>query len=321
MNTVTSGGRDAIDPALDRALDYLRAAQSDDGEFTSQVCARRDMRGVVAPDSNYFATSQVLWSLGFVFHRRVVAPMRRRASAFVRAGGEGGAWPFFSPKVWRRDARDVDTTACAAAAILSYEPAFDATAAVERLIEARDAEQRFVRLIGAVDPPAIDAVTNANALWLIGDDPRVLGAARWLDAVIERGAVREHSPYYASEFALFHAASRALYTGARALESARPAMLRALSRGALADGSYGDALDTALAVCALHNLGATRSDHAARAVTALLSMQRRDGSWPSCAAWSRPGPCPAWWGGGAWTTALAVEAIVRAGADRGAARR
>jgi hypothetical protein len=115
MNELATRGAVALDRAVDRAIAFLRAEQMEDGEFPSIVAPLPDMGGVSAPDTNYFTTPQVLWSLGFVFHRRPIATLRARAAEFVERGCEAGAWRFFTPKVRRRIDPDVDITACCAA--------------------------------------------------------------------------------------------------------------------------------------------------------------------------------------------------------------
>lgn len=299
----------------ERAISFLRSAQLDDGEFPSVVAPQPDMGGVSAPDTNYFTTPQVLWSLGFVFRRRPIATLRARATDFVQAGCESGVWRFFTAKVRRRVDPDVDTTACCAAAVLSSNPLFDAAPTVEALLRTVDDQQRFLTWIRSEGANDLDAVANANALWLLGADPRGDAAARWVCSVIEAGADRETFPYYESPLALYHAASRALYTGAAALEPARATMARAVHGLQRRDGSFGNALETAFALCSLHNLGEGDSPVSERGREALRAMQLRTGAWPDCAAWNgpeSPAPRALWWGGRAFTTALAIEALARA---------
>lgn len=315
MNELATRGAVALDRAVDRAIAFLRAEQIEDGEFPSIVAPQPDMGGVSAPDTNYFTTPQVLWSLGFVFHRRPIATLRARATEFVERGCEAGAWRFFTPKVRRRIDPDVDTTACCAAAVLSTNPLYDVGPTLDALARARDEGGRFLTWIRSEGPNDVDAVANANALWLLGADERGAAAGRWLCAVIEGGADRATFPYYESPMALFHAASRALYTGARSLEPARATIRRAVLDAQRADGSFGNALETAFAVCALHNLGDGASSQAVRGCAALRAAQLRSGAWPDCAAWNGPelpAPRSLWWGGRVFTTALAVEALARA---------
>lgn len=295
-------------------MDALRALQSDDGEFASVVSTRPDMKGVRAPDTNHFTTPQVIWSLGFVRDRRVPS-MRRRAGDFLLRGREtDGTWRFFSPKVRRRIDPDNDATGCCAAALHALGALTDPARTREALLAHRDAQGRLLTWLRPAGPNDLDSVANANALWFLKDDPDAHEAARWLVSLVVDGSEAGTFPYYETPLALYHALARARFAGASTLAEADTVLVRRVCAHQRADGSFGNALETAFAVVALANLG---EREAARAGARWLRRaQRRDGTWPDCAAWNGPevpAPRSVWWGGAAWTTALALEAIVRAG--------
>jgi hypothetical protein len=81
-----------------------------------------------------------------------------------------------------------------------------------------------------------------------------------------------------------------------------------------ADGSFGNPVNSALAVCTLLNLREPQHPAVARAVGSLLAEQRADGSWPRVAIWSGP-EAPAsrtlWRGTEELSTGLCVEALAR----------
>jgi hypothetical protein len=300
--------------AEDRAVDALRALQCEDGEFASVVSTRPDMKGVRAPDTNHFTTPQVIWSLGFVRHRRVPS-MRRRAGAFLLQGREpDGTWRFFSPKVKRRIDPDNDATGCCAAALRALGSLSGDALTRDALLGHRDAQGRLLTWLRPAGPNDVDSVANANALWFLGDDPDARDAARWLVSLVVDGGEAGTFPYYETPLALYHALARARFAGAHALAAADEAVVRRVRAHQRADGAFGNALETAFAVVALVNLGERESSRAG--ARWLRRAQRRDGTWADCAAWNGPelpAPRSVWWGGAAWTTALALEAIVRAG--------
>ncbi len=300
---------------IDRAVASLAVRQLPYGEFPSLVSADPRLRGRCAPDSNYFTTSQVLWSLRFVRHRRV-PPLVRKAAGFLVEGVEtDGSWRFFTNRVRRHIDPDVDVTACAAAALSACGASSDAAPTRAALLTARDAAGRFRTWIRSEGANDLDSVANANVLWFLRDDPTASGAARWLRGLLEGGAAVGSYPYYDSPLALYHAVARAIFAGAQELASLRDVLVASVLDCALTDGSFGDVLETAWALCALHNLGASDHPSVRPAVASLCRHQRRDGSWPALPAWNgpeMPAPRSLWWGSESWTTALAVEAIARA---------
>jgi len=306
----------AVLARLDRAVGFLAQEQLPDGEFPSLVSAEPELRRRCAPDTNYFATSQVLWSLGFVPGRRA-SSLARRAARFLAAGVEcDGSWRFFTPKVVRRIDPDVDVTACAGAALRGREErlGYDPRRTRSILLSACDEVGRFRTWIRKDPRNDLDSVANANALWFLRNDPAAKGCAHWLQNLVESNVSLGTFPYYESPLALYHAIARAIFAGASQLAPLRQRVVDNILSMARVDGSFGNVLETAFAVCALHNLGASGEVAVRHAVSLLSRRQRRDGSWPALAAWNGPelpAPRSLWWGGECWTTALAVEALAR----------
>lgn len=300
-----------VDPRIRRAIDALVASQLDDGEWLTTISSRMDMGGITAPDTNYFTTPQVLWSLRVV--QDELPEALARGARFVEAGARRGAWPFWTPKVRRPVDPDVDTTACAAAALLAVDHGFDAAPAIDACLAMRDDDQRFLTWIrGRSRANDVDAVVNANALWLLREHPAAEPVADWLIALIESRAEGAALLYYDRPLTLLHVMSRALVAGCVALERGRGAMLERLASLAIEDGAWGDALDNAYALVIANNLGEGRSALASRARDSLWRQQRPDGLWPGVSAWNgpeHPAPRALWWGAEAWTTAVAIEGL------------
>jgi hypothetical protein len=302
--------------AVEQAISFLAERQLPHGEFPSLVSAQPDLNARCAPDSNYFTTPQVLWSLGFVRDRRV-SSLVRRAARFLAAGVESdGSWRFFTARVRRHIDPDVDVTACAAAALRTRprDAGCDLVRTRAVLLSTHDQVGRFRTWIRSKPANDLDSVANANVLWFLGDDPATAGAAHWLCSLVEADAVSGSYPYYESPLALYHAIARAFFAGASQLASLRNKLIPSVVGCARPDGSFGNVLDTAFAVCALHNLGASEHSTVNAAVASLLRHQRRDGSWQPLAAWNGPewpAPRSLWWGSECWTTALAMEALAR----------
>ena len=115
--------------------------------------------------------------------------------------------------------------------------------------------------------------------------------------------------FYAHAMSLYYMASRALYTGVKALEPARAIMLERILATQQPDGSFGDELLTGLAVCSLENLGAAPQTMTG-AIAYLAATQHEDGSWKRVPMYGGP-PTPTTFGSADLTTGICVEALAR----------
>ncbi|MCC7537508.1 MAG: hypothetical protein IT379_14890 [Deltaproteobacteria bacterium] len=294
---------DSLDHATRSGLRFL-AQRTASGELPCLVAEDPTLaRGV--PDSNYFAAAQALWSLAAV---EGAATLVRRLARFVESGAlTTGAWRFWTSKTYRPVDPDTDMTACAAAALRSVGRSFP-PATTDVLLRARRAEH-FVTWVRPSDRPNdVCAVVNANVLWCLGQRAETAATVEWLLSLVTRPASTLPLLYYDTPLFLYHALSRAYADGVERLATATPAILAAVGGLRGRDGRYGNALETALAVATLANLG-ERDPEAARA---LASAQREDGSWPEAAFWNgpeQPAPRSLWWGSAELTTAVALEAL------------
>src|SRR5262249_36809948 len=155
---------------------------------------------------------------------------------------------------------------------------------------------------------------NANVLWYLGDRPETRAACDYLNTLVVEGAEAESSWYYEGSLALYYAISRAWESGVTRLEAACRAIPPRIAARQEAAGSFGNPVNSALAVCTLLNLGEPQHPAVAGAVGSLQAEQRADGSWPRVAVWNGPeAPAPRsfWYGSEELSTGLCVEALAR----------
>ncbi len=153
----------------------------------------------------------------------------------------------------------------------------------------------------------IDCVVNANVLLYLGDSEATSGVSQYLVDTILEGKESECSAYYPDPLSLYYFLSRAYAAGARSLGPAAEPVgdrVRALRK---ADGSYGDALSTALALCTLLNLDGSLPEMD-QDFDFLLGEQSERGSWPRRALFHDRA---SHYGSEELTTALCVEAVAR----------
>ncbi len=152
----------------------------------------------------------------------------------------------------------------------------------------------------------IDCAVNANILLYLGACPETQPA---IDYVIR--AARQHPPacsdYYIHWLSFYYFLSRAYWNGVTALGQTRATVQARIIAAQDEDGSCGDELLTALAVCALFNFGIPLPVQD-RAIEYLLQTQRQDGSWRRVPMFLGPAP---YYGSEELTTALCLEALTR----------
>ncbi len=324
----------AIAQAISNALDFLGRSQLPYGEFRTFASPDPQMQAGCRFDSSPFATSLVLYALGFVDDPRAEA-MTTRGLDFLAAEMEGpGLWRYWSSRNprHRQLPPDLDDVCCIAHVLQAHGRPVPDNRAI--LLANRDEAGRFYtwlaprtsappgmaaaidRLVGAETLLAIllsgtindvDPAVNANVLLYLGQDDDIRGAAEYLLAVVRDCREKEYNHFYPDPLAFYYMLSRACFNGISALAPTRAPVLGRLLAQQADDGSFGNALQTALAACTLLNFE-KRAAALGRTVEHLLATQSRDGSWPRQALFLGPEP---YYGSEELTTALCVEALSR----------
>jgi hypothetical protein len=327
-----------IEQAISNGLDFLARNQLPYGEL--KTCASSDpkMEAECRFDSSPFATSLVLYALSFVDDPRV-AVMTARALDFLAAEMEGsGLWRYWSSRNLRHRQLppDLDDICCISHCLKKQGRPLPAnreiilanrneagafyTWLVPRTTAPPEMSQAINRLVGAETLLAIllagtindvDCAVNANVLLYLGQGEETRGAVEYLIGVVLDDREKECNHFYPGPLAFYYMLSRACFNGVSALAAIRTPVLDKLLPLQESDGSFGDALPTALAACTLLNF-----DHRApalhRAVEHLLVAQGQDGSWPRLPFFLGPAP---YYGSEELTTALCVEALSRTRCD------
>ncbi len=197
-----------------------------------------------------------------------------------------GLWRYY-----RHLPQDLDSTSLCSLVLASH-PWILLGRNVPRILANRDEEGRFLTWALAEDEPDVvstfrieaDPVVNANVIAYLGDHPETRDAGAWLEALVTLGSLDGSSKWYPDTVAIYYAITRAMTRAQPALERLRPVLAdRILSlRGDR--GEFGNILQTAQAVAALHNVGGLDRIDAKREAERLMGSQREDGSWPELLA-------------------------------------
>ena len=307
--------RRTVADTIGRAVGFLQRNQLPHGEFRIYAFGDPALQTGCRLDSSPSVAAFVAHAARFVADPRVTE-IRRRVVDFLAGEMQGpGLWSFWTKRVARSIAPDVDDTAWVSYELRSHHPHILFGSNVPALLANRDAEGRFLtffRPAGAAND--VDSVVNASALFYLGERPETRAACTFLNDVILNDRETGSYAYYANHLALYYAVSRARFVGVTGLDRSRVAIVDKVLARQGHDGGFGDELATAFAVCALMNLGYDGAPVLARAIEALVDRQDEGGAWPASAVFAGPEP-PAppsiWWGSAEFTTAICLEALAR----------
>lgn len=348
----------AVDSSMTRATDYLKAQQEDCGSFWILISADPHFPAGSAPEHSVFATAVILYCLEW---RQDLGTqeIRKQALAFLQAEtNERGLCRYLSSFSLSRvlDGKisiplttvfDVDTTSCVSDTLRRHGSDFtnqtallancgeDGRFGTWLLHEPIPEDAAGFPFICFVPQQTFCAGISANALLYLGESAETQKAAEQLADIFCTRAHRTASPYYTDEIVLFYLVSRACFAGVRTLQKAFPAIKEVLQEHQRPDGSFGTALQTALALCTLRNFDAAGPEQES-GTQFLIQAQEEDGSWP-CGCfyfWQGDDMVPEWrygslrrryehslpplyFGSAEITTAFCLEALSR---SRGAVR-
>jgi hypothetical protein len=234
--------------------------------------------------------------------------MTKKALSFLTEEMWGpGLFQYYTSKNTRSIDFDLDDTACASVALQRSHPFIMRGYNIRHFIENRNEADLFYTWVGdAVMANDVDSVVNANVVLYLGDRDETKSACRYLIDTIKSGCESDSYHYYLDDMTLYYAVSRAYAHGTSSLSGAREALIEKVLQFSKDDGSFGDELATASAMCSLANLGydgVTRLRDAARY---LEKQQKADGSWRRVAMYHEPG---VYYGSEELTTALCLEAL------------
>ena len=229
-----------------------------------------------------------------------------------------GFWRYYSHLP-----QDLDSTALCSLVIGSH-PWIILGRNVPRILENRDEKGCFSTWVLEDDEPNVvsrfrlesDPVVNANVIAYLGDHPETKDAQRWLEALIAEDRLEGTSKWYPDTVAIYYAIARAVVRVQPALDQLRPILADRIRGLSDKNGGFGNVLQAAQAVSALHNVGSLEGVDTKHQVEVFVDSQREDGSWPELLAfgdqflkWGAVGRIGH--GSEAVTSAFCIEALGR----------
>jgi prenyltransferase beta subunit len=302
-------------PSVRRGLRFLRDNQLPHGEFRTYASPSIDMRRTFF-DSSIFATTFVLYSIARIDHPYATVMTNKANSFLMEEMCCLGLFQYFTSKNARSIDFDLDCTACASVALQRNHPFTTRGYNIRHFIENRNEAGLFNTWVGdAALANNVDSVVNANVVLYLGDRDETISACRYLVDTIKSGHESDSYQYYLDNMTLYYAVSRAYAHGTSSLSEAREAVIEKVLQSSKDDGSFGNELTTACAVCSLANFGYDGVTRLRDAANYLEGQQRADGSWQRVAMWAAMfRGSSLYFGSEELTTALCLEALTHVAA-------
>ncbi len=287
--------------SISNAVDFLYESQLKYGEFETYACRRKDMIECHF-DSSPFVTTFVLYSTRNIPTNKVTI-MREKAVNFLLSEQEsGGVWRFITSRSPRNITPDLDDISTVSYALKSNGVSFENN--IELIKNNKDSKGRFFTWLNKKPRNNnVDCVVNANVLLYLGDSyPKVCD---YLNSAIKKR--KNCSAFYPDKLTFYYMVSRAAANNVTCLNRNKEVIINRILSRRNKNGSFGNSLQTALAVNTLINYG-YQGEEISDAIGHLITNQNVNGSWPRETFFLG---ARSYYGSKELTTALCVEALTK----------
>jgi len=229
-----------------------------------------------------------------------------------------GIWCYWSSESGSTIVPDMDDTCCASFLLRKSHPYLLRGENVILLLRNRNENGLFYTWLNPLpdleEKNDIDSVVNGNVILYLGEREETKETINFLNRIVLEDREEGTYWYYLNNLALYYMMSRAYFNGARSLHRSADAIIRKVTSMQYQNGSFGDELNTALAISTLMNYNFSDSAILRKGIEFLLDTQAETGMWKKRAFYAgprHPSPHSVWFGAEALTTALCLEALLR----------
>jgi len=332
----------AMSQSIEKGIEFLLSSQHSDGYMPSFMADDRDLRINRSEDRSVFISQHVMASLLRVENDKAKQIVQQILKFLLSDCWYGGLWKFWTKDHAGRYAipLDTDDTACVAHLIEQMHlPVSSLTRRI--LLGNRDKNglfrtwilPRFSHLFqprhwlilarmrahplqlhaffsaGGANAGDVDAVVNANAVLLFGENADTREAINWIHAIVLNGEEASFDRFYQSRLALYYALLRCWKNGCKAFDSLHELIVQRIQECLNdTDGSNQNALEVALSVIILC-AWAPDAEELEDSIQFLLQSQQDDGHWPARVLFYGNSECTICWGSEQLTTGFCVEAL------------
>lgn len=322
-----------VETSILKSISYLYQNQLHYGEFRSYISPLKDMEGncQLFLGSSPYITTFILYSISFVEHPKIKEMTQKALGFFLEEMKAPGIWQFFTTNrklFYFKGAfvrgqggimPDLDDTACVSYSLARNNIPFDSN--IEIILGNRNERGFFYTWLMGDEwkdgkdataytvPPTNDICcgVNANVLLYLGENEDTKAVVQYLNDVVLSNKEESCSIYFPDKLTVYYLLSRAYFNGISSLKKSRDSIVSKILAIQKDNGSFGDALATALAVCTLLNF--QHFDLSIyEAIKFLISAQAENGSWPKSSFFIST--C-SHYGSEELTTAICIEALER----------
>jgi len=326
-----SAYRDELKIYIDKAVGFLLENQLDHGEFKTEFCdkfrsfSNHQVAEEWSFDSSPFVTALVLNSLSLPLSDNRVQKIREKGINFLREQVEDyGLWRYWSSYNEKHSLLppDLDDTCCISHFLKSNNMKFSENRDI--ILSHRNNKGLFYTWILSTpkqnklysndelvinQEEDICCVVNANTVLYLDADEECQDSINYLLEIFRGDPKEFYSPFYNHATSFYYALSRIIYDRHSPLDSIKGELIGQILNLQEYDGSFGDELRTALAICSLLNCGFD-GDNLTPAINFLIQTQQSDGSWQRI-PWYGGHTDKAIYGSAELTTGFCLEALVR----------
>ncbi|WP_293355774.1 MULTISPECIES: phytanoyl-CoA dioxygenase family protein [unclassified Microcoleus] len=327
--------------SMAKSIDFLASSQLDDGEFRTEICQRQqtttgELIEEWSFDSSPFATSLVLYSLSFLKHESKVKQITDKGLKFLLCEMEfNGLWRYWSSKNPKHQMipPDLDDICCISHILRMHNISHPSN--TEVIFANRNQQGMFytwvlprsfktiflnLRTLGKAlsysnelwkltNKDDVCCAVNANALLYLGENQQTQAVIKHLIDIVFDSSEDSNTAFYNHKLSFYYMLSRAYFNGIQSLGVVKNDIINKVLNLQEADGSFGNELLTALAICTLLNFNYYTASLEG-AINFLLKTQQPNGSWQRIPMYGGQLD-KATFGSAELTTAICVEALAR----------
>jgi len=304
-----------IKSSIDKALNFIYKNQLDYGEFKTFACSDILMQNCYF-DSSPFVTTFILYSIKDLKDKKVESMTKEAANFLLEEQEPGGIWRFWTSKNWQTIPPDLDDISTISFILEYNNISFDDN--LQLILDNKNSDKLFFTWVSDMKNKEdvccfmnqtfkndVDCVVNSNVLLYLGQNDQhvcsyINNAIKFNDAC---------SIYYLNKLALYYMVSRAYKNNITCFEEVKNIIIQSTLSYQKKDGSFGNDLDTALALNILLNFDYYGKETDS-GIHNLLKKQLANGSWRKFYFFIEPAR-QLYFGSEELTTALVIEAMMK----------
>ena len=310
--------RESLNQSISKAVDMLYQTQLSSGGFPNYISSDKGMEKECKFDSCVFSSTIIGYCLMFSKDEKVLRMIQKIGGFLIREMIYPGIWCYWSSESGSTITPDMDDTCCASFLLRKSRPYLLIDENIMFLLRNRNDEGLFYTWLNPlpdhVEKNDIDSVVNGNVILYLGEREETKKVINFLNRIVLEDREKDTYWYYLNNLALYYMMSRAYFNGVTSLHQSADSIIHKVTSMQHQNGSFGDELNTALAVSTLMNYRFDDSLILRKGIEFLLDTQTETGMWKRRAFYAGPQypkPHSVWFGGEALTTALCFEALLR----------